>query len=226
MPQVVKVVTPPAAEPVSLQDAKDHLRVTWSTDDAQITRKLAAARRYCEVVARTTFVDTVFDLVEDSFPFSGGYMNRQVRQFYGQFSGGTGSVAPLTLALNCGGISLPRGPVESVTSITYLDPNGNTVVLDPSQYDVTTGNPGRVAPAFGKVWPVTLPQIGAVRVRFVAGYGPDATTVPENVQEAVLLYLGFLYENRESAVQGTAPAELTRGIGHLLGIEDSTGGYA
>ena len=90
----------------------------------------------------------------------------------------------------------------------------------------TVGSPGRISVAQGKVWPVTLPQIGATTMRIVAGYGPDASTVPENVKEAVLLVVGHLYENREATVSGPVPQAIAMGVEALLGVEDSSGGYA
>lgn len=44
----VVVVTPPASEPITLADAKAHLRVTHDIEDAQITACIIAARAYVE----------------------------------------------------------------------------------------------------------------------------------------------------------------------------------
>lgn len=226
MPLVVNEVVPPAAEPVTLEEAKLHLRMgDIDLDDALITALISAARRYCQVVAKAVFVDTVFEAVDDAFPFTGGAVNRQVREFYGQFAGGRGAVYPGVLAVNAGIVTLPRAPVRSVESVTYLDLNGVPRTMAPSEYVVTTGSPGRLGVPFGGTWPVTLPQIGAVTVRFTAGYGPDAAAVPPNVKAAVLLMVGHLYENREAVTAGTLSA-LPLGIDHLLGVEAAAGGYA
>jgi hypothetical protein len=47
-----------------------------------------------------------------------------------------------------------------------------------------------------QTWPAALPQIGSVKVEFVAGYGEDAA-VPQGIKIWMLLRLGALYENRE-----------------------------
>lgn len=44
------VVTPPAEEPLTLQECKDFLRVSGSANDALITRLLRAAREHAEAV--------------------------------------------------------------------------------------------------------------------------------------------------------------------------------
>jgi hypothetical protein len=223
MPLVVTQTTPPAAQPVTLAQAKSHLRITWTNDDAYVTTLIAASSQYCQVLAKRTFVNTGYTMVDDAFPFTMGSSNRQIRQFYGQFQGGQGAVYPGVLALNSGIITFPRAPVVSVQSVVYLDANGVTQTWSPSNYVVTPGAPGRMSPTFGTIWPVTLPVIGAVSIQFTAGYGPDGTTVVESDQQAVLMYLGHLWENREAV--GVAMSECPMGVVALLGIGNNSGGY-
>jgi hypothetical protein len=56
--------------------------------------------------------------------------------------------------------------------------------------------PARLTPAFGKTWPSTLPQMGAVSVTFDAGYG-TASAVPEGLKSWIKLRVGSLYGHRE-----------------------------
>lgn len=208
-------------EPVTLAQAKSQLTLdaSFTTDDAYIAALITAARRLAEAYSKTTCLSTTFDSVWDAFPFGGGYFNRQLRQFYGAFPGAMGATFPGFLPTNTGILELPRYPLQSITSITYLDTDGSSKTLDPSVYVVTTGSPGRVAPAYGHIWPVTLPQIGAVTVRLVAGYGDTADKVPLNVRQAILLLVSHLYLNR-----GETPAELPPAVEALMGIE-THGGY-
>lgn len=83
-------------------------------------------------------------------------------------------------------IELRRCPVQSVTSITYLDGNGVSQTLSTSVYTtVVRSEPARIALRYGQSWPTTYPQAGAVTVTFVAGYGTDGTSVPEEAKEAI-----------------------------------------
>ena len=209
-------------EPVSLAEAKDQLRVTWTNDDALIARLIPASRKICETIGKVTCINTSFDMVDDGFPFTSGYMARDVRTFYRQFGGG---VFPGVANFNAGVITFPRAPVVSVTSVTYLDSNGASQVMASTAYRVITGAPGRLGIAFGGMWPVTLPVVGAVTIRFVAGNGVNASTSPENVKQAILLYLTDLYENRGEVLAGN-PVALSTTIQQLLGCENNTGGYA
>jgi hypothetical protein len=68
----------------------------------------------------------------------------------------------------------------------------------------STCEPARITPVFGQIWPIALPQIGAVSVIFDAGYG-DASAVPEGIKTWIKLRLGSLYVHREEV------ASMTRG---------------
>lgn len=212
-------------EPLTLAEAKAHLRVTIDDFDDYIVTLIPAARRALETHSHRAFISTTFDALWDSFPFGGGYYNRQLRQFYGAFPGAMGATFPGFLPTNTGIIEVPRSSLQSVTSITYYDGNGALQTLDPSVYDVETGNPGRIAPRYGQIWPTTLPRIGAVTIRFVSGYGDTADTVPANAKHAMKLLIGNWYENRESAVIGTIVSPLVDAIDSLMAAED-WGAYA
>lgn len=97
-------------------------------------------------------------------------------------------------------IKLP--PLQSVTSITYVDTAGATQTLAADQYLVdAVSQPARIAQAYGVTWPATRAQNNAVRVRFVAGYGlPGA--VPQCIKSWMLIRIATLYENRQEIIIG------------------------
>ncbi len=64
----VKVLTPPAVEPVTLAEAKLHLRVDTSDEDALITRLIKSAREECEHYIQRTIPATTLGLYLDAFP--------------------------------------------------------------------------------------------------------------------------------------------------------------
>ena len=117
-----------------------------------------------------------------------------------------------------GTIEVPRPPLRSVASIQYVDEQGATQVLDPAQYRVDAkGEPGRVTPAHGRTWPATRAVANAVTVEFQAGYGAEATNVPEDIRQAILLIVGRLYAHREDVIAGAPMHTLPRGAEHLMG---------
>lgn len=91
----------------------------------------------------------------------------------------------------------PLHPVQSVTSITYLDTAGAEQTLDAADYRFTTGGdrgPARITPAYGKVWPSLYQVAEPITVRLVVGWAPAETDHGANVwpelKAAVLFLVG------------------------------------
>jgi uncharacterized phiE125 gp8 family phage protein len=61
-------LTPPAVEPVTLAEAKQHLRVDTDTDDGYISSLITAAREWCEAYCDETFIHAQYRMTLDSFP--------------------------------------------------------------------------------------------------------------------------------------------------------------
>ncbi len=179
--------TAPVAEPISTAEAKSHARVDISADDTLIDDYIAAARRWAELYTRRQFVTATWDLTLDAFPLSD----------------------------RCP-IWVPLPPLQSVTSISYVDADGQTQTWDAAEYLVDSkSEPGRILPAYGETWPVTRDQANAVTVRFVAGYGL-AAAVPATLKTAVRLLVSHLYETREPIITGTIVAKVPLGVEAVL----------
>ncbi len=96
-------------------------------------------------------------------------------------------------------ICVPKAPLASVTSIQYVDVDGNTQMLASSDYVVDTkSEPGRITPAYGKSWPATLDGVNAVTITFTAGYG-NAAAVPKPIVEAIELQVEILHDRPDEA---------------------------
>ncbi|HQR22181.1 MAG TPA: phage head-tail connector protein [Burkholderiaceae bacterium] len=97
-------------------------------------------------------------------------------------------------------IRLDNPPISSVTSLSYVDGSGNTVVWGaPNYYVDKSGEPGWIVPAYGGAWPADVrDQANAVIVRYVAGYGAAAAAVPLAIRQWILLATGTLFETREA----------------------------
>jgi uncharacterized phiE125 gp8 family phage protein len=159
-----QLITPPSGEPVTLAEAKLHLRVDITDDDALITSLITVARQYAEMVTQRQFLTASWRLVLDCFP-------------------------PM--------IRLDKMPLVSVDSIKYTDLNGVLQTMAITDYAVdTSAEPVRITPVFGKIWPIPVPQIGAVQVNFTSGYG-TAANVPEGIKSWMKVRIASLYNNRE-----------------------------
>jgi hypothetical protein len=186
----LSLVTPPAAEPVSLSLAKQAARIRFSDDNALIEMYISAARLYCETFTRRSFVATTWNLTLDSFPpydhryyFLGCQLLAHESQDYYRHHT----------------IELPL-PALSVSSIKYTDPSGSVDTLDPTQFYVDTSRQqGRITPAVGCCWPGTLRMPSAVTVQFVAGYGTTTDQVPATIKQAICQLVAHWYERRTPA---------------------------
>ena len=104
-------------------------------------------------------------------------------------------------------IVLPVSPLQSVTSVTYVDQDGDTQTWSTGDYDVfTASTPGRIRPKYDKDWPSdSRGGHDEITITFVAGYGDAATDVPDGILTCIHLVASSWYENREA----TQPVALT-----------------
>jgi len=152
----MQLITPPAGEPISLAEAKLHLRVDFDDDDSLIQILISAARQAAETITNRQLVTARWRMVLDGFP--GPSL--------------MGVPAGQTFTLPGHAVLLPKSPVASVVEIRYLDMAGAWQVMPVANYTVDSAcEPARITPVFGQIWPIALPQIGAVSVIFDAGYG-------------------------------------------------------
>ena len=201
-----KVATPPAVEPVTLAEARLHLRIDTVDDDAIIEELTTAAREWVEDFLGRSLITQQLEQALDDWP-------RQPSS-----RGTLLASAPSHLGLDEGPINLWRGPVQSVQSVTYTLEDGTDVVLDDSTYDVDTYL-DRILLAPDTSWPSDVLRRGsAIVVRYTAGYGTTPASVPRMYRACIKLLLGHLYVNREAVSDGPTPNELPMGLRRLLGL--------
>ncbi len=96
-------------------------------------------------------------------------------------------------------MQLRRAPIQSITSINHLVDNVLTVV-DASEYKLTRANQlffGNASLKEGESWPGdTDHEDEVVEVKFLAGFGPDETSLPEDLKAALLRIIADLHANK------------------------------
>lgn len=173
------LVTPPAAPPVTLSEAKAHLRVEHSEDDTMITAMIAAAVSYLD--GWTGILGRCLMPQAWRFDFARFPCDRTIRLgFPGMVSAG-----------------------DDAPVVTYLDSAGAEQTLVATAYHTVEDALGSVLRlASGAAWPSTACHPAAVSVTATFGY-PDAAAVPPAIKAAILLVTGDLYRNRETTGVGS-----------------------
>lgn len=99
-------------------------------------------------------------------------------------------------------IRVPKPPLQSVSSISYIDADGNPQTLNSSVYQVDIiSHPGRIMPAFGQVWPTLRGEtLNAITITFLAGW-TTPTLVPDSLRIAIMMLAGDMYEHRENQLE-------------------------
>lgn len=182
----LKLISPPGAEPLTLTEAKLHLRVEHTVDDDLITALIQAARERCEHLLGRALITQTWARVLDAFPAAE--------------------------------IELGMPPVQSISSVVYVDGAGDSQTMPSTDYSLdNTTEPGWVLPSedLGN-WPTTLDTANAVTVTFVTGFGATGAAVPAAVRAWLKMEVGTMYKHRESIVAGVSVAELPGGFHERL----------
>lgn len=184
------LVTPPEGFPITLAEAKAHLKVNWDDEDGVITAFIMAAVSYLDgwsgILGRC--------LVEQTW-----------RIDYSQF---------------CQELPLPLAPVTSIAGITWRNSEGQISTIDDDEYLLEVDSAGNSFVRFRNAYafPSGLYERDAISVTFVAGYPADEddiSTVPGALKVAILLLVAEWFNNRETSVPGSV-AELPFAVNALI----------
>jgi uncharacterized phiE125 gp8 family phage protein len=185
----VRTLTGPTDEPVTLAEAKAHLRVDHDAEDALIRRLIRAARLASERYTGCLWLAQTVEL---------GYPPAEVRP---------GRPLPL-----------PVAPLRAVVAVRYLDGAGQLQTLAPERYQSRlASNPPLLAPARGLGWPtLDFTALEPFRVEVDAGY-PSRDQVPDDCKAAILIAVAHLYAERGDAPESADLPATSRRLLDLLG---------
>lgn len=98
---------------------------------------------------------------------------------------------------------LPVAPVQSITSITYVDVDGTTHTLSATVYEARLyGLEPSVVLKYNQTWP-TIRVGSQITVTAVVGYGAAGSNVPPPIMQAMKLVAADAYRFRETAQVGS-----------------------
>jgi uncharacterized phiE125 gp8 family phage protein len=154
------------AEPVSLLDARDHLKLDATSgshpDDGLVQSLLLAARTHVENFTGRVLVEATKDAYFDAFPD------------------------------DAEGFRLPHGPATAVTWVKYVADDGTLTTLASAVYRLDSDSiRPRLALEDGQSWPSARAVVNAVQIRTTCGGSVD-----QGLKHAIMLLAAHWYENR------------------------------
>lgn len=170
------LISAPAAEPITLAEAKAHCRVDTSDDDTLFAIYIAAARSKAEHITGRRFITQTWKQTLDAWP--------------------VGNDVQLLVP--------PVASISSVTYVDTAGTT-QTLASTAYTLDAATGPAGWLLPADGTEWPDTDDVVNAIAITMVSGYGAAGSAVPSDLRAWMLLTIGYLYAQRE-AIDSTGRA--------------------
>lgn len=169
---------------VTLAEAKTHLEYTGTAKNTYITSLIQTAGKLCEIYTGLSFVTQIRRVKLDYFPSNPLY------------------------------IQLPYGPVQHIDTFSYTTEDDTTETLV-SGTDYLLDTHSRVARVYpigsdGTIdtWPTDYKSIPhPITIDYQTGYDDvSGEPVPEQVKQAVMMYVAKMYEKRGDE-QGKTIAE-------------------
>lgn len=213
----------PIAEPVSLSEMKQRLRIdsSFAADDSLITGLIQSARETAEAYTGRALAQRTFTEVLDSFPYFTDTIQSQLAYPPSYYSLPRYST---TLWNYSQMIKLSNGPVVSVSAVRYVgtDLAIHTLAQDVDYILDRQSEPARIFPLPGGFWPPCLYVPNAVEIDYVTGFDPDPTAinthtvsatppgqqtpsvmvtgVPQSIRNAIMVIVAFQYDNPASVL--------------------------
>lgn len=205
MAQPLRLVTtqPPAVEPLTLAEAKAHLRLELADDDALVTALIQTAREACERYTGRALVERTLTLFLDAWPAAEATLHEGWRE---------GAL----IERGRRWIALPRPPLRAVESVTLYDDADQGAAWPADGYFVDTASePGRLVVRSGVALPGGTRAANGIEILYRAGYPPDDSGspsdpragIPQALRDGMKRLVAQLYEARgETAEQASGPS--------------------
>jgi hypothetical protein len=202
----IRIITPPAALPVTLQEVKAMLVIDGNDDDAMLTAFMQAATDAARQYIRRSIVTETLELVMDGF-------NRTGDDAALTLGPGVHTVHYPSLVASGAELELPFGPVASITSITTYNRANAATVFDAGAYYLAQD---RVVLNESNIWPTDLRRRDGVVIRYVSGTAPG--DVPPSIRQAIKQHVLAMYECREGCEMPAACRAILAGYRRMDGL--------
>jgi len=204
-----EALTLPVAEPLLLDEVKDHLRIEGAAEDAALGALITAARLSVEEYADLRLINRTEAIYLDAWPLVR-------KQDTSPWWSGSANGAVSLLSSAAGFAALTVRPVSAIASITIVAVDDSETVWDAGNYQLKPGMKPSVALKTSRRWPVPGRALEGLKITLTSGFGPDWNYVPASVRQAVLMQAGYLYTHRGDNGGSTSNAVVASGAASLL----------
>jgi len=176
----------PAVEPVSLDEAKAHMRVDGTAEDTLIGSLIVTSRLHVEAGLALALITQSWSWFIDAWP------------------PGPTLKLPLRPVQSIGAVRL------------YDEAGVATTVAPESYFLDGASAPARLVRQGALVWPKPGRFANGIEIAFTAGYGDAAADVPEPIRHAILLLVAHWHEHRSPLEVGPIAHPPPDMVEHLL----------
>lgn len=186
----LEIITAPVNAVVSTADMKTYLRVDTSDDDALIDDFIDAATQQARNYLNRSLITETLELTMDGFTENNDSDERLAR-----LGAGVHNVSYPYIIGHNNSVDLPFAPIQSVTSVKTFDRDNTESTFSAANYELDEQG-GRLYLNEGETWPDNLRAREAVKIRYVSGYGDDATDIPSPIVQSIKMMVAQMYECR------------------------------
>lgn len=199
-------ITPPATEPVTVAEIKDHAKIDSADEDVYLAALITAARESVSLETGRSLITETWTATLDAWPRNGG----------SEWWDGVRE-EPIT-EIEVDYLELAKVPFGQITTVELLDESDTATEWAASNYYMTRQfGRGRLVRKRGVAWPTVLRDVAGIRITFTTGYGADANAVPMPLRHAVKLLVSHWYENRTPASACASSDLMPAGLGEIIG---------
>ena len=176
---------------VPLAEIKTWLKVSGTTLDAEITSLIQGATKTAEHLMKRDLINKTYRTFRDCFS------DAQLCQ------ANYAALIPRYSEVSLNVIELRKSRLQSVTSIECLKSDVWTLVDSAVYYNTVESAYSSILLVDGQSWPPDLDnRAQAVRIDFVAGYGPDSDDIPGDLKTAIKMHVANAFANRGDCASG------------------------
>lgn len=206
------IVAHPTAEPITIAQASDHLRVDSTDDQAYIGELISVAREYYDTITQRASAPASYLLTAETWAdlFNPSRRGSHGRDYYEAEQVGFNNYA----------IPIQRSPLVSVASIKYYAPGATELTtMASSEYRVVTSTTPGIVQLVNSP-PAVADRVDAIQIAFNAG----DNCAPPMSNHAIKMLVNNFYDQRVP-VAFAAAHEIPFGLRTLIETQKIGGNF-